>query len=348
MIKVLVVDDSALIRRILTDILNSDKAINVIGTARNGKEALEKIDSLKPDLVTLDIEMPIMDGITALKHIVAKHKLPVIMISTLSQEGAEMTLKALDEGAVDFLAKPTNVFRLNQKEIIDEIIEKVKAGSRLKPSIQKSIKTPISRNKARTIDIASSDKFKTIIAIGTSTGGPRALQNVMSSIPGNINASIVIVQHMPAKFTKSLADRLDTISDLKIKEAEDGDVLKKGWAYIAPGDYHMEIKDINNKLTVRLNQSPKVMGLRPTVDILFESIASISNYSKIAVILTGMGSDGAKGIIEMKKNNSYTIAQDESSSVVYGMPRAAIETGFIDEVLTLDRIPTKIIKKLEV
>ncbi len=348
MIRVLVVDDSALIRRILTDILNKDKEISVVGAAKNGKEALEKIELLKPDIVTLDIEMPIMDGITTLKHIVSKYKLPVIMISTLSQEGAEMTLKALDEGAIDFLAKPTNVFKLNQKEIIEEIIDKVKSAYKSKPFIQKKIKKPFQNDKVTSTNVMKSDKFKTIIAIGTSTGGPRALQVVMDSIPGDINASIVIVQHMPPKFTNSLAERLNSISEINIKEAEEGEVLKRGWAYIAPGDYHMEIKNINNKLIVKLNQEPKVMGLRPTVDILMESVAHISNYHKVGVILTGMGSDGAKGILQMKKNKSYTISQDQSSSVVYGMPRAAIETGAIDDIVGLDQISNKIVSKLEV
>lgn len=348
MIRVLVVDDSALIRRILTDILNKDSEISVIGTARNGKEALEKIESLKPDIVTLDIEMPIMDGMTTLKHIVSKYKLPVIMISSLSQEGAEMTLKALDEGAVDFLTKPTNVFRLSQEEITQEIIVKIKSAYKVKPFVQKKTRPIKYNNKSKTVKSEDDYNFKNIIAIGTSTGGPRALQALMTDIPGDIDASIVIVQHMPPKFTNSLAERLDSISKLNIKEASDGDVLKRGWAYIAPGDYHMKIINKNNKLTVQLNLDPKVMGLRPTVDALMESIAGISNYSTIGVILTGMGSDGAKGILEMKKNGSYTIAQDKASSVVYGMPKAAIETGAIDDVVNLDEISNRIIEKLEV
>lgn len=348
MIRVLVVDDSALIRRILTDILNKDKDISVIGAAKHGKEALEKIETLNPDIITLDIEMPIMDGMTTLKHIVSKYKLPVIMISTLSQEGADLTLKALDEGAVDFLAKPTNVFRLNQQEIIEDIIQKVKSGSKLKPSLPKQRINPISNNNKISNNVIGNEDFKSIIAIGTSTGGPRALQSLIPSIPEDISASIVIVQHMPPKFTKSLAERLNAISRINVKEAEQGDVLKKGWAYIAPGDYHMRIEKQGSNLVIKLNQDPKIMGLRPTVDIMMSSVSRISNYSKIGIILTGMGSDGSKGIIEMKKNKSYTIAQDESSSVVYGMPRAAIETGGIDEILSLDEIPKRIINKVEV
>lgn len=348
MIRVMIVDDSALIRRILTDILNKDKDISVVGTAKNGKEALEQIEILKPDIITLDIEMPIMDGMTALKEIVSKYNLPVIMISTLSQEGAEMTLKALDDGAIDFLAKPTNVFKLNQEEVIEEIIGKVKAAYKLKPSVQRaSIVRPL-KKKRKSKPTEDSSKFKNIIAIGTSTGGPRALQSLLASIPGDINASIVIVQHMPPKFTNSLAERLNTISEIKIKEAEDGDVLKRGWGYIAPGDYHMEIKNIGNKLTVKLNQNSKVMGLRPTVDNLMESISKIDGYSKLGIILTGMGSDGAKGIEAIKKSNAFTIAQDDITSVVYGMPKAAMLTGCIDKILSIDEIAKEIINKVGV
>ncbi|WP_353095288.1 chemotaxis response regulator protein-glutamate methylesterase [Tissierella praeacuta] len=349
MIKVLIVDDSALIRKILTDILSSDSEISVIGTAKNGQEALEKIEILKPDIVTLDIEMPLMDGLTTLKHIVIKHSnLPVIMISSLTSEGAELTLKALDEGAVDFLPKPTNVFSLSQEDIKREIIEKVKAGSRSKLYNRKPIKkiSPIKIFKDRS-DIIH-ENFNNIVAIGTSTGGPRALQTLIPELPANINASIVIVQHMPPKFTKSLADRLNSISNIRIKEAEEGDILSRGWGYIAPGDYHMTIMKEEKGLVIRLNKEPQVMGLRPTVDKMMESVARINGYSKTGVILTGMGSDGTKGIIEMRQAGSYTIAQDETTSVVFGMPKSAIATNCIDVILPIDKIADKIINKVGV
>ena len=349
MIKVMIVDDSALIRRLLTDVLKSDKDINVVGTARNGKEALEKIETLKPDIITLDVEMPIMDGLTTLKHIVSKYKLPVIMISTLTQRGADLTLKALDDGAVDFLPKPTNIFSLSRDDIKRDIIEKVKIASRTKVNFtipQRHIRKPII--PSREISKTTKETFRNIVAIGTSTGGPRALQALLPELPSSIDAAFVIVQHMPPKFTKSLADRLNSTSKIQVKEAEDGDILTRGWAYIAPGDYHMTIVKEKNDLVVRLNQNPQVMGLRPTVDILMESVANITGYSKMGIILTGMGSDGAKGIVQMKNSNSYTIAQDESTSVVYGMPKAAIATNTIDEVLPLDMIADKIISKLEV
>lgn len=347
MIKVMVVDDSALIRRILTDILNQDKDLSVVGTARNGKEALEKIETLKPDIITLDIEMPIMDGITTLDHIVSKYKIPVIMISTLSQEGAELTLKALDKGAVDFLPKPNNIFKLSEEEISREITNKIKAGAKSKINYSKPVLKPINFNR-RESNLEKSEDFKTVIAIGTSTGGPRALQSLLSELPKDINASIVIAQHMPPKFTKSLADRLNSISQINVKEAEEGEVLERGWAYIAPGDYHMTIEDKEKHLLVSLNKNPKVMGLRPTVDNLMLSVSKLKNYSKVGVVLTGMGSDGAKGIEAIKKSSGYTIAQDEISSVVYGMPRAAMSTGLVDIELSLDEIANTIINKVEV
>lgn len=348
MIKVLIVDDSALIRKILTDILISDSEISVVGTARNGQEALEKIEALKPDIVTLDIEMPLMDGLTTLKHIVSKHKLPVIMISSLTSEGAELTLKALDEGAVDFLPKPTNIFSLSQMDIKREIIEKIKAGARSNPyvkeTVEKSNRTKVFQNKLNT----KYEGFENIVTIGTSTGGPRALQTLIPELPSDINASIVIVQHMPPKFTKSLADRLNSISNIKIKEAEDGDILSRGWGYIAPGDYHMTVVKESSNLVIRLNKEPQVMGLRPTVDKLMESVAKIDGYLKTGIILTGMGSDGTNGIIKMKESGSHTIAQDETTSIVYGMPKSAIATNCIDIILPLNKIANEIIKKVGV
>ncbi|WP_313756546.1 chemotaxis response regulator protein-glutamate methylesterase [Tissierella sp.] len=349
MIKVLIVDDSALIRKILTDILISDTEISVVGTARNGKEALEKIEVLKPDIVTLDIEMPLMDGLTTLKHIVSKYsKLPVVMISSLTSEGAELTLKALDEGAVDFLPKPTNVFSLSQGDIKKEIIEKIKAGAKSKFYVRQPIKKVNAVKEFEDRSTIGQEKFDNIVAIGTSTGGPRALQTLIPELPANINAAILIVQHMPPKFTKSLADRLNSISNIRIKEAEDGDILSKGWGYIAPGDYHMTVIEESKDLIIRLNKEPQVMGLRPTVDKMMESVAKINGYSKTGIILTGMGSDGAKGIAKMRQAGSYTIAQDESTSVVYGMPKSASATNCIDIVLPIDKIATKIIDKVGV
>jgi two-component system chemotaxis response regulator CheB len=344
MIKVLIVDDSALIRKVLTDILKEDKEIDIVGTARNGKDALEKIPLLNPDIITLDVEMPIMDGLTTLKNIMSTYKLPVIMISSLTKEGADLTLKALDEGAVDFIPKPKNIFNMSGSDIKREIIDKIKIGAKTKVEVNTNLSSlirPAFPSDKKLIKIKKD--FSHIVAIGTSTGGPRALQNILPLLPHDINASIVVVQHMPPKFTKSLADRLNSMSNINIKEAEEGDILNRGWCYIAPGDYHMEVVKEGGSLVIRLNQEPPTMGLRPTVDILMKSVASIEEYAKTGVILTGMGSDGAKGISEMKRKDSYTIAQDESTSVVFGMPKSSIATNNIDEILPLNKIANRII-----
>ena len=339
----MIVDDSPFMRKILTDILKLDDEILVVGEAKNGKEALEKIPLYKPDLITLDVEMPIMDGITTLKHIVKEYNLPVIMISSLTMEGAELTLKALEEGAVDFIPKPKNIFNLSSEAIKYEIINKIKIASKSKINIkysQEKVLETVERSKK--IIVPRKKDYEYIIAIGTSTGGPRALQNVIPLIPANINGAIVVVQHMPPKFTKSLSERLNNLSDIMVKEAEEGDVLQRGCCYIAPGDYHMRVYYREGKYTIGLSQEPPIKGLRPTVDLLMESVAKLENLKKIGVIMTGMGSDGSKGIVEIKKSDGYTIAQDEETSVVFGMPKSAIDTKHIDKVVSLDNIAYEI------
>ena len=343
MIRVMIVDDSPFMRKILTDILKLDEEIIVVGEAKNGKEALEKIPLYKPDLITLDVEMPVMDGITTLKHIVKEYKLPVIMISSLTMEGAELTIKALEDGAVDFIPKPKNIFNLSSETIKYEVINKIKAAAKSKINIKYSQEGVLETNKKPKKTIAPIKKdYEYIIAIGTSTGGPRALQNVLPLIPANINGTIVVVQHMPPKFTKSLSERLNNLSDIMVKEGEEGDILQRGCCYIAPGDYHMRIYNKGGKYTIGLSQEPPIKGLRPTVDLLMESVAKLENLKKVGVIMTGMGSDGSKGIVDIKKSNGYTIAQDEETSVVFGMPKAAIETKHIDKIVSLDDIAYEI------
>lgn len=330
-------------RKILIDILKEDEEILVVGEASNGREALEKIPLLKPDVITLDIEMPIMDGITTLKEITKTYNIPVIMISSLTTEGAKLTLKALEEGAIDFIPKPKDVFNLNNKKLKSDINNKIKAAS-----ISKTKTSNIKRNAIRPYKIHAPkpnslmEKFQYIVAIGTSTGGPRALQSVLPLLSPNINATIVVVQHMPPKFTKSLSDRLNVLSGISVKEGEEGDVLKRGHCYIAPGDYHMKVELINGKHTIKLNKEKPIKGLRPAADILMQSVAKLDRLNKLGVVMTGMGSDGAQGIVEIKKANGYTIAQDKESSVVFGMPKLAIETNCIDKIITLDSIANEI------
>lgn len=348
MIRVLIVDDSPFFRKILKDILEKDEDIAVVGEAKNGKEVLGQIALLRPDLVTLDIEMPVMDGIAALRQIIENYNIPVVMLSGFSDE-SELTLKALEIGAVDFIQKPKNIFSLQEQKIKSQITEKIKvvAKSNLKTNKYIANKRDIVSKDSNTLKTNDSN-FKYLITIGTSTGGPRALQEVIPMIPKDINGCILVVQHMPPNFTKSLADRLNRISEINVKEGEDGDILKRGWCYIAPGDYHMRIAKKDDNYIVKLDKGPAVKGLRPSVDILMESVALVSDLEKIGVIMTGMGSDGAKGIVQIKKTNGYIICQDEESSTVFGMPKAAINTNCVDIVVPLNCIADEIIRKMGV
>lgn len=345
----MIVDDSTFMRKILLDIFKEDKEIIVIGEAKNGKEALEKIPLLKPDVITLDVEMPVMDGITTLKNIVKKYNIPTVMISNLTMEGANLTVKALEEGAIDFIPKPKNIFSLSGEKTKSEIIDKIKIASKSKVCL-KHTKTYIPENpNVQLIKRGLKEKeFEYIVAIGTSTGGPRALQSVLPFLPKNINGAIVVVQHMPPKFTKSLADRLNTLSNIEVVEGKEGEILKRGYCYIAPGDFHMKVVHKKNNYILELSKEEPIKGLRPAVDILMESVAKLEGLKKIGIVMTGMGSDGSKGIVQIKKSNGYTIAQDEESSVVFGMPKLAIETGHIDKIVPLNNIAHEIMSIMEV
>ncbi|WDV47715.1 chemotaxis response regulator protein-glutamate methylesterase [Clostridiaceae bacterium M8S5] len=360
-IKVFIIDDSAFMRRIINDILITDSDIDVIGYARNGQEALEKLKNLKPDVITLDVEMPILDGIETLKLLMKTYSnIPVVMLSSLTQSGADMTMKALEIGAVDFIAKPKSIFNMDEQQKKIEIINKVKVASYAKVNVAESIekkeqtsyikprvKKPISTTTKFTN--IKSTKYSNIVAIGTSTGGPRALQAILPNIPQDVDAAIVVVQHMPPQFTKSLAGRLNSLSHIVVKEAEDGEILKRGHCYIAPGDFHMTIiKKSSVDLYIKLNRHEKVSGHRPSVDVMMDSVSLINNYKKIGVILTGMGGDGAKGIKKIRNNSGYTIAQDESSCVVFGMPKVAIKNNAIDKILSLNKIADEIITNVGV
>lgn len=357
-IRVLIVDDSAFIRKILKDILESDKTIEIIGAAKNGKEALDFLQQNEVDVITLDVEMPIMDGIDTLKEIMRVKPTPVVMLSSLTNEGAEMTFKALDLGAVDFVAKPTNIFKMSSSDIQEDIISKIKEASMVKtkkiPS-KKVFKELSEKNELPTSIIKPirdkrCEDVKKIIAIGTSTGGPRALQEVISNISGEINSPIIVVQHMPKGFTKSLADRLNGLSQLNVKEAEDGEPLCNGTVYIAPGDRHIELRHISlNKYSIKLSDGPKVSGHKPSVDFMLEALSKSPISEVIAVIMTGMGSDGSKGLTSLKSNKkAFNIAEDESSCVVFGMPKAAIATGNIDKIIPLGKIAIELNKLMGV
>ncbi len=304
-INVLVVDDSAFMRKVISDIIKLDEELNVIGTARNGKEAIEKIKELKPDVITLDVEMPVMDGLTALKIIIEEFHLPVIMLSTITKEGADATLKALELGAVDFITKPNNIFKMNEEEIVSQIGESIKIASRVTITSLRKRNIPKTHfNNASPIYSRKDSSIKKIVAIGTSTGGPRALQEIIPFIPKNISASFLIVQHMPAGFTKSLAERLNNLSQIKVKEGENDEILKAGYAYIAPGGYHMKLyKESNSLYKIKLTKENPVSGHRPSVDMMMNSLTDLNIENLIGVILTGMGADGAQGMKKIKEKN---------------------------------------------
>jgi two-component system chemotaxis response regulator CheB len=346
-IKVLVVDDSAFMRKVISDILSSDDYIEVIGTARNGKDGIEKAQLLKPHVITLDVEMPVMDGITALEKLLELNPAPkVIMLSSLTNNGGDATMKALEAGAIDFVSKPTSsLVHFKIEDIKEDLINKVKSAitSNLLRYTEHT-GSPI-RVKAEPKQITPfQGDLKYIISIGTSTGGPRALQEVIPYLPTNIPAAVLIVQHMPPGFTKSLALRLDGLSEINVKEAENGDVLKPGWAYLAPGDYHLSVNKASRDYIININQDMPMTGHRPSVNYMMNSVADCGHKNLIAVMMTGMGSDGSVGIAKIKAAGGKTIAQNEATCVVYGMPKSAVATGAIDKIVALNDIAKEIIK----
>lgn len=360
--KVLIVDDSAFMRRVISDIIKSDKRFEVVGTASNGQEALSVVNELKPDVISLDIQMPVMDGLTMLKKLNVDHKIPVVMMSTLTKEGATETIQALELGAFDFVAKPDNIFKVNSTEIKEELLEKLyqaalsgeKAVTKFKPSISRTL-TPENTSSGTTIrsevkvSQKSGAKVTKLVAIGTSTGGPRALQYLLPYLPKDIDAGIVIVQHMPPGFTKSLSERLNQLSEITVKEAENGDIIENGTAYIAPGDRHLLVKQTGSNYVIELSDGPKKGAHKPSVDVMMSSITKINIPHVVGVIMTGMGADGREGLQDLKNARKiHIIAQDEESCVVYGMPKSVVEVGIADEIKPLDQLAVAIVKKLEV
>ena len=344
-IKVLVVDDSALVRKIVTDILHRDPDIEVVGTANNGKTAIFKNGALNPDVITLDIEMPIMDGLEALRVIIETNPKPVIMMSVLTQHGAEATFRALEYGAVDFIPKPSTALSVSVEEIADLLIRKVKSVYKSKVKLH-----PGGEAERRGDDTLKPEGMRKkepgnrVVAIGTSTGGPSALLQVFQKLPSDFGSPVLVVQHMPEGFTRAFAERLNLNSGLSVKEAEDGDRVRPGFGYIAPGHSHMRIEQGQGERFLRVFQGDKVSGHRPSIDVLFDSVAETCGRDSVGVIMTGMGRDGADGIARIKDRGGYTIAQDEDTSVVYGMNRVAVQSGAIDRVVSLYRIAETIME----
>lgn len=341
-IKVLIVDDSAVIRNLLTMIFSKDPSIEVVGTAPDPFIARDKIIKLNPDVMTLDVEMPRMDGITFLGKIMSHYPMPVLIVSSLTQKGADTTIKALEAGAIDVIAKPKIDISRGLEKISADIIAKVKAAASArvkKVSVENKITSsqPI-KMKSRAL-LESTNK---IIAIGASTGGTEALKDVLMKMPAD-SPGTVIVQHMPEKFTKSFADRLNTLCAMQVREARDGDGVIPGTVLIAPGSYHMCLKRSGARYYVKLNQDPPVCHQRPAVDVLFNSVAIYAGTNAVGVILTGMGADGASGLLKMREAGAKTMAQDEKSCVVFGMPKEAIARGAAQSVVPLKDIPQKIL-----
>lgn len=344
-IRALVVDDSAFMRKVIRDILNSASDIQVIATARNGQEAIEKVETLHPDVVTLDNVMPELNGLDALGYIMSECPTPVVMLTATDPENADITLTAFEYGAVDFIEKPSGQISLDISKLRDEIIQKVKAASQVDVTKldfihKKPQSTPKRHYPRRT---TSSNGYQKIVAIGSSTGGPRALEKVIPHLPEDLGTPVLIVQHMPAGFTKSLSERLDAHSKLEVREAREGDELKSGLVLLAPGGYHMEIKSQNGVDVVALNKKPKQNGVRPSVDVLYRSLLP-TGKDVISVILTGMGRDGAEGVHALRRAGGRVIAEDRSTCVVYGMPKAVIENGDADIIAPIHEVAERIVE----
>jgi two-component system chemotaxis response regulator CheB len=368
-IRVLIVDDSVLMRQAVRRLLGADSGIEVVDVARDGLEALAKVEKLKPDVLTMDVEMPHMDGLSALKMLMERHPVPVVMLSSLTAAGAEATVRALSLGAVDFLQKPSANVSGGLTALGAELIAKVKRASHARvrrpllsgfarpaapvadpsPSARGGLGTPgatrlagLSAAPAHPVLLRPGREPDRLLVIGSSTGGPRALAEVVSHLPGDLPCAVIIVQHLPAGFTKSLAERLNQASALTVAEAKDGDLLSVGQVLVAPGDFHLKVSGRR----VQLDMGPRRHGVRPSVDTTLETAAQSFGPSVLTAILTGMGEDGAEGARAVKTAGGLVLAEDESTCVVYGMPRAVAERGLADEVVPLDHMAEAIARHL--
>ena len=335
-VRVLVVDDSALMRKLIPQILASDSSIQVVGTAMDGNFGLKKIEELKPQVITLDLEMPGMGGLEMLKEIMRGHRIPVIVVSSHSTQGASVTLKALSMGAFDFVSKPNDV-SARMPEIANELIGKIKAAAQSRGIKISAPKAPAAAPLEK-LALDPKNCPNRVVAIGISTGGPQALQYLLPQLPKDFPGAIMIVQHMPEGFTEMFSRRLDEICAIRVKEAQSGDLLLAGRALVCPGSRHMKVKRLPLGDVVVLSDEPRVNGHRPSVDVLFRSVAEEFGDKSVAVLMTGMGEDGAHGLGLVKGAGGMTIAQNEESCVVYGMPKAAIERGYAVRVVGLDAL----------
>jgi two-component system chemotaxis response regulator CheB len=345
-IRVLIVDDSALIRGVMTEILSDDPEIEVVGAAPDPYAARDKIKTLNPDVLTLDVEMPKMDGLTFLQKLMAASPMPVVMVSSLTEQGAATTMQALESGAVDFVTKPTVDIQHGLEDLSHQITSKVKAAAQATVKKRTPPADCADQIKALAAQSAMIKTTDSIIAIGSSTGGTEALKELLEVLPPT-TSPILMTQHMPEHFTKTFADRLNELCQIHVKEAQEGDSVIPGQALLAPGNYHMELRRSGARYYVTLNQEPPVNRHRPAVDPMFQSVAKYAGANSVGVILTGMGNDGAAGMLDMKKAGSFNLAQDEASCVVFGMPKEAIKAGGVDKILPLSDIPSAILAHLK-
>jgi len=356
-IRVLIVDDAVVIRRIVTDVLAEDPGIEVVGTAANGRIALQKITQVNPDLVTLDVEMPDMNGLECLKELRKTHpKLPVIMFSTLTERGANATIEALTYGASDYVTKPANIGSVGiaLQRVREQLIPKIKSlcqPSLPLPSARAPVPAPVPAPPASAVagpvwDLPGRRGAIDVVTIGVSTGGPNALAAIIPHIPGNLPVPIVLVQHMPPLFTKFLAERLNSQSALDIREAAGGEELQPGTVYIAPGDYHMVVERKGARIVTALNQAPPENSCRPSVDVLFRSVSETFRSSVLGIVLTGMGQDGLRGCEDIKRCGGSVFVQDEATSIVWGMPGFVARAGLADRVLPLGEVAPELVRRV--
>ncbi|WP_320005801.1 chemotaxis response regulator protein-glutamate methylesterase [Maridesulfovibrio sp.] len=347
MINVVVVDDSAFMRKAISTMLQKDPGIRVVATARDGEEGLRVIRKHNPDVVTLDIEMPKMDGLTALRHIMMEMPRPVLMVSSLTTEGAEATLKAMDLGAVDFIPKQLSKVSLDIVKIENDLISKVKTVARRKMRPVPRLRSAAAqRRPAITVKAQLGRAKRDVVVIGVSTGGPPAVQKILSSLPKDFPAGIVIAQHMPKAFTGPFANRLNGVSQLNVKEAETGDRLLPGHVFVAPGGSHLIVDQKVSRIDLIVTPEPKEALYKPSANVLVSSVAKSLGRRALGVILTGMGNDGRDGIRELKSKGGRAIAQSDSSCVVYGMPKAIVDDGLADEIVDIDDMANAIINNL--